>query len=234
MSYRTLSQLILWLFLVCFSSCVTISYTPSVRLDLSPKTIQKIVQIDKFLDSTAIKSHKNGYGKFAITNKKSFTGELDLEITKAIIFDFSTNAVFKEAGRKVDNPDYYLKGIIRKFKGHVTTNGYTKASTILLYPSAIAGAFSPILYLGVVPYFTLLLGVPAEKTKAEVEIEIQIYDRNNKMVGKYKAKAEKHFSSSIYKNARFGLPNVTNKVLTEVVAKLREQIISDVASLEGR
>lgn len=225
---------VIWGFLIVWcSSCATISYTPAVSLDISPRTIRKTVQIDKFTDSTSQRDRKNGFGKFAVTNDKSLIGGLDLEVTKAITYDFSTNAVFKEAGRRVENPDFYLRGTIRRYKGITSMNQYTKTSYILFCSGLLIGPIAPVFYLGLIPYATILCGVPANKTQSEVEIEIQLLDNHKVVVSRYTAKAENHFSSSAYRNTTTQLPNFTNKVLTEVVAKLRAQLLAEADKLEA-
>lgn len=110
--------------LTILSSCITISYSPKVSLEVAPRTIHKSIQIDKFVNQISERDRRSGQRKLSVTNQKALVSELGLEVANAIAADFAMNGVFKSAGRKVENPDFYLKGSIKKFKGEVHNNAY--------------------------------------------------------------------------------------------------------------
>jgi hypothetical protein len=219
---------------ILFTSCTTISYVPKVSLDVSPKTINKAVQVDKFVDSSPILDRENPFGGLSVTNKESLSNELDVEVTNAIVSDFATNGIFKQVSRKIDNPDYVLKGEIIRFLGKSEPNEYAKFSIGLALASDILATATqnPAFLFGIVPLFGFYLGVPITNNTAYIELIMKLYDRNNTLIGTYRGKAYEFLSTSMYKNKILAVPTLTNKTFSKAILQIREQIIDDISKIE--
>ena len=74
--------------------CASISYTPKIVLDVSPKTIKKTVRVENLVDNIDPKTKQKPVAGYSVTNKESLAGNLSVEVTNAIIEDFNTNGVF--------------------------------------------------------------------------------------------------------------------------------------------
>jgi len=220
--------------LVFITSCTTISYVPRVSLDVSPKSINKSVQIDKLKDSSPIDGKYNPFGGSSVTHPNAISNELDVEVTNAIVNDFSTNGVFKHVSRKIDNPDYTIKGEIIKFYGKSGLTDNAKIFIGLAMVSAIAAPMTsnPVVLFGALPLYTLYFGFPAYQNMTEIELVFKLYDKNNTLVGTYTGKAYDNNVTSIYHNIMFALPTLTNKTLSSAVMQIREQILNDISKLE--
>jgi len=220
------------LFLI--TSCSTISYAPKVSLDVSPKTINKAVQVDKFVDSTPVGDKKNPFAGVSITNEESLSNALDIEVTNAIVADFATNGLFKQVSRKVENPDYILKGEIVKFSGKSELNEFAKISWGLALISVIAApiARNASLYIGAIPLYSCYLGLPVSRNTSDIEIIVKLYDKNNTLIGTYTGKANDKISTSIYKNKMLAVPTLTNKTFSAAVMQIREQILNDISNID--
>lgn len=216
------------------ASCNTISYVPKVSLDVSPKSINKTVQIEKFIDSSPISDRKNPFGGFSVTNTEALSNELDVEVTNAIVADFSTNGLFKQVSRRIDNPDYIIKGEIIKFSGKSEINDFAKFTMGLAVVSMIMASIkdNPNYLLGILPVYSWYLGVPISKNTASIEIEMKLYDKNNFLIGTYTGKTAETKSSSLYKNKSLAVPTLTNKAFSSVIMQIREQILNDISILE--
>lgn len=230
-----LKQFLFCALLVFTTSCSTISYVPKVSLDVSPKSINKAVQIDKFIDSSPVADRKNPFGGVSVTNAEALSNELDIEVTNAIVSDFATNGLFKQVSRKIENPDYTIKGEIIKFSGKSELNEFAKFS----FGLAIASVFiapivrSPAIYFGTVPLYSCYLGLPVSRNSADIEIILKLYDRNNILIGTYSGKANEKMSTSIYKNKMLAVPTLTNKTFSTAVMQIREQILQDISKIEN-
>ncbi len=69
-------------------SCSTISYIPTVALDVSPSTVQKSLSVEKFIDNSPSKDRKNPVDGFSVTNNKALAGDLATQVTNAVVSDF--------------------------------------------------------------------------------------------------------------------------------------------------
>lgn len=198
------------------SSCSTVSYTPRISLDMSPKTINKSVAVEKFVDNTLEKDKENPFFGYSVTNKKALTSDLSIEITNAVILDFHTNAVFKNISRRIDNSDFIMKGEINKFKGtsRMTTYGLISLCTV-------------------VGVYTWFFGIPIQKNETEVEVVISVFNRNNELIGKYSGKYEDKILGTLYKSEQSRLLNQTNKSFSNVVSDIRQQILNDISKYEN-
>jgi len=221
--------------LIFITSCTTISYIPKVSLDVSPKSINKTVQIDKFIDSSPVADRKNPFGGVSVTNSEALANELDVEVTNAIVSDFATNGLFKQVSRKIDNPDFIIKGEIIKFSGKSEFNQFAKFSLGLALASIFIAPIaknSSILW-GTAPFYSCYLGLPVSRNSADIELILKLYDKNNNLIGTYKGKANDKTSTSMYKNKMLAVPTLTNKTFSAAVMQIREQILNDISKIQN-
>lgn len=216
MNTRNFMTLGFLFFGLIISSCSTVSYTPRISLDMSPKTIKKSVTVEKFVDNTSEKDKENPFTGYSVTNGEALTSDLSIEITNAIISDFHTNAVFKDISRRIDNPDFTMKGEINKFKGtsKMTTYGIVSLCSL-------------------VGVYTWFFGMPIHKNETDVEIVISVYNSNNELIGKYSGTYSDKILGTLYKNKSLGLLNQTNKSFSNVVSDIRQQILNDISKYEN-
>ncbi len=229
--------------LLLMSSCTTISYSPKVSLDVSPKTVKKTVMVEKFKDISPEEDRENPLAGLSATNEKALVNDLDMEVTNAVVSDFAINGVFNSISRRIENPDYIMKGEIKKFMGISELNGYAKFSyAALLGSSFLPSLFSEkfnnsengyiLMFVGWIPMVTWYFGVPIRDNEAEVEITISLYDKSGNIAGTYIGKADDNISNSMYTNNAFAVPSQTNKVFSKAIAQIREQILADISKLE--
>jgi hypothetical protein len=215
-----------------FSSCVTISYTPKISLDVSERTVKKAIVVEKLTDSSPIQDRENPISGFSVTNPKALPGDLSVDVTNAIVSDFATNGVFSQISRRLDNPDYILKGEIKKFMGKSRATGYYWGSLGAYTAGAVAiGASNQpneaALALAVLPMAGLLFGIPARRNVADIEIELKLYDKAGNLLSTYTGKGQENMPMSIYNNAMLALPSQTNKAFSQAIAQIRDQILND-------
>ncbi len=204
----SLAQLLLCVFFL--ASCATVSYSPKVSLDVSPKTINKTVLIEKFVDEVPDADRKNPFLGTSLTNKKALTNDLSIDVTNAVTTDFSNNAVFKTVSRKVDSPDYIIKGVIKRF------NGQTKMTNF--------GTITALSYVGVC---TWLFPISIMVNKTNVALELSIYDNKGQLIGTYAGQNGIVIRSNLYNNKQKAIVAETDKSFSSVVAQIREQILND-------
>lgn len=195
--------------LICMS-CATISYIPQVDLDISSKTIPGSVQVDKLIDVSDTNDRKNPFLGLSVTNKEAMANDLSVSITNAIVSDFSNNAVFERVSRRIESPDYTLKGEIKTFKGISKLTDY--------------GTISFITIVGV---YTWFLGMPIEKIETEIELKLELYDRSNTLVGSYTGNAKGFKRTSMYKSIALATPSQTNRDFSKAIEQIREQLVND-------
>jgi hypothetical protein len=201
--------------IILVNSCATVSYSPNVRLDLSPLTIKKSLEIAKFVDNTPEKDKRNPFNGFSVTNKKALVSELSIEVTNAIVYDFSTNAVFKQCSRRIENPDFIMKGEIKRFLGKSRMTKY--------------GLISMCTYVGILTWY---FGLPVRVNETEMQLVISIYDSKQNLVGAYTSNFKDRQLSSIYKDKTAALLTLTNKSFSSAVQQIRDQILVDIAKYE--
>ena len=193
-------------------SCATISYNPKISLDVSPKTIESTLMITKIVDNTPIEDRKNPFSGFSVTNEQSLVNDLSIEVTNELVSDFSNNAVFSKVSRSIKNPDYILEGEMTKFMGR------TKLTTY--------GLISFISIIGVITWY---FGLPVRKMEVEMDLTFRLLDGNRNLIGTYSGTASGFDRVSMYNNIALKTPNQTNKELSNVISKIREQILNDLA-----
>ena len=216
-NYQNLFNLSSMFLLIAFcSSCVSISYAPKVSLDISPKTIKKTVMVERFIDNSPEKDKNNPFGGFSVTNKDALVSELALEVTNAIISDFSVNSVFKEISRRIENPDFVMKGEIKKFKGRSRMTTYAIVSMCT--------------YVGILTWY---FGTPIRANETEMELVISLYNSKSDLIGVYSGVFKDKTLASMYKEISQALPSQTNRSFSSAVSIIRDQIMNDIAKYEN-
>ena len=202
------NKIILLICTLSVMSCATISYTPKIALDVSPKTIKKTIQIENLIDKMDIKSKQKPFGGYSVTDESSLAGALSLEVTNAIVEDFNANGVFSKISKREENPDFTIKGEILNFKGkYRPTTAYW-----LTIPIDLIWFF----------------GVPVMKDEIDIQIKLSVFDKSGKLVGEYYGNSNSSKLYSMYNNGMLGLPVRTNRGFTEAISQIREKIIFDI------
>lgn len=207
---NTMKVLSVMMAVLVMQSCATISYNPKISLDVSPKTIEGSLMVEKIVDNTPIEDRKNPFSGFSVTNEQSLINDLSIEVSNEIVSDFSNNAVFSKVSRSIKNPDYILEGEMTKFMGR------TKLTTY--------GLISFITIIGVITWY---FGLPVQKMEVEMDITLRLLDGNRNLIGTYSGTASGFDRVSMYNNIALKTPNQTNKEFSNVIANIREQIIKD-------
>ncbi|HMQ05676.1 MAG TPA: hypothetical protein PKC30_00160 [Saprospiraceae bacterium] len=211
-------------------SCTSISYIPTVTLDVSPVTINKSLQIDKFDNLTPESDHKNPFSGIAATNPDALSGALDLQVPNAITWDFSNNQVFLDVKRNLDNPDYVMKGEILRFRGKYRPSTFNYVISVV--GGVGLGMFNateePAYLILAVPALLQFAGLPVQKLYTEIELRVHIFDRDGQKINTYTGKASDSTYRNIYTNVAFTVPSHTNKSFNKVVQQIRDQVIADV------
>ncbi len=193
------------------SSCNTISYTPQVSLDISPITINKTLQVEKFIDKSPDEDKKTPFLGLSVTNEKAIINELSLGVTNAIITDFSINSLFEKTSRRVSNPDYFLEGEIIEFAGKSSLTTYGMIS-----------------FCSIVGVYTWFLGMPVQKVETSVKLRVKLYDSDKKIIKIYEANSSNYQRTSVYKNNSMATPSLTNRDFSKVIEEIRLKIIDDI------
>ena len=213
--------------LVCFAvfaaSCGSVAYTPKVVLDQSLVTVNKSVKVERFVDRRVNPSRQR-----AATNRDCLINSLDLEVTNAVVEDFSKNKVFENVGRHIDNPDLILKGEIQRFVGAEGMSGYAKFSMVsYLSGVGLVLAGFPVGAFLTIPVYGIPFGIPTKVDYSTIELRISIYNAENELLGAYTGSATTKKASGIYTNNFAVLPSMTNRMFSEVVQQIRDQIADD-------
>lgn len=147
--------------------------------------------------------------------------------------DFSRNKVFKQVGAVVDNPDYFIRGEIKKFSGK---NSFTNYGTVAAYSSFAICIFwlanPELFFLEFIPLFPALFGAPTRKNTTEIEIVLTIHDKNNRIIGTYIGNSSDKKHVNIYENYKIEINNFTNISFTNAIKQIRNQIINDIEKIE--
>lgn len=212
-------------------SCTPIRYTPRVTLKPCNETINKKIKVKEFVDLSPLKDKKSRIDKYTVTSDLSLSDSLDNLVTNAIVSDFSENNLFAQVGRDVYEPDFIMKGEIRKFSGLQTDKGFSATIGILSIGTVITGGIIevPALMLaGLGVVFVPYLGFPLGKHSSNVEIVVRVYDKNNNLIGEYEGKSSNSQKYSAYKNFKVtDLHRLLNEDFSKAIEQIRNKIIKD-------
>lgn len=192
---------------ISITGCASISYKPAVSLGESPKTIKAKVKIDTFVDKTPADDRDSKVGGVSATAPGTLAGGLDSEVTDAVLSDFNNNQLFTEIKKRIESPDYVLKGNINRFYGKAGINelGWITIPLDILW----------------------LFGLPIQTDEGMVDITMQLTKPDGTLVGEYNGKYEYLDTFSIYNNPVLNVPSRLNKAFSEAVKQIREKILAD-------
>lgn len=193
--------------ILLLSGCANYSYKPSVSLGVSQTTINAKVKMEKFFDNSPSSDKESPLGCISATSPDTLSGDLDNEVTDAILMDFNNNQVFDEVKKKMDRPDLILQGTINRYYGTAGVN---------------AG-----LWLTIPIYPIWFLGIPIQSDKGLIDLTLSAYKSDRTLIKEYTAKCEFGELYSIYTSVELGLQTRLNKCLSDVVKQLREGLIAD-------
>jgi len=196
---------------VALSGCTTISYKPSVSLSESPRTIRAKVQINKFTDQSPADDKDQKVAGVSCTAPGTLAGDLETEVTDAILTDFNNNQVFDTVKKKINDPDVILKGTINRFQGAVSPNA----------------AFWVTLPIDLIWFF----GIPITSEEIMVDLTIEAYKKDGSLIGKYSGISSFSDSLSMYNNPALAIPSHTNKCFSDAVKQIRDAMLLDESKL---
>ncbi|TAE60404.1 MAG: hypothetical protein EAZ47_11480 [Bacteroidetes bacterium] len=197
--------------MVLLHSCSVISYSPKISLPPSSKTIPKVVMVETLTDESPEDDKTNKFATITLTSRQSFTTNVETEVTLALVNEFIVNGVFQQVSRQVANPDYIIKGKIKRF---VARAGYTD--------------YGIISEITVLPVVTWLFGMPIRKHNSVVDLTLEVYTPKGQLVGTYSAQETELNRYSLYgPNNTLAINNQANRTLSKAVQKIREQILAD-------
>ena len=109
-------------------------------------------------------------------------------------------------------------------------NTFGKTTWILAMSSMILAPAvgSMNIYLGAAPILLWYAGIPITKNTSMVEIVLNVYDKNNTLVGTYKGLSTDRVSANMYTNKAMAVPSMTNKTFSKAISQIREQMIVDI------
>ena len=224
---------------LAISSCAPMSYvpqiqkyTPQISLDISPRTINKSAQIALFEDSSPEEDKRTPPMGLSVTDYESLGSELNMEVTHAVVSDFSANRLFKEAGRKVENPDFIIKGEIKKFYGKHQLNAFARVSPMLAIGGAIGSLITPWASFACLPVLVPYFGIPMSANTSEVVIEMRLYDNKDNLINTYTGKSIDFISASMYKNKASQVVAMTNRAFSNAIMQIRDQILADADKMD--
>jgi hypothetical protein len=187
-----------------------VTYKPGLSLEKSPARIKAKAQVESFSDHPPATDKDRRIGGVSATEPKTLAGDLATEVTNAVINDFSINGVFQEVGKSVDNPDFIVKGEIRKFYGKAGINSFGW----MTYP---VNVLAPI----------WLLGLPVNSSEGAVDIVLTISRPDGTLVGQYAGQAKFADTYSVYSGETLAVGTRLNKAFNEAIERIRAQILAD-------
>ena len=194
----------------CLSGCTSVTYKPGLSLEKSPVKIKARAQVEAFSDHSPATDKDRRIGGVSATEPKTLAGDLATEVTNAVINDFSINGVFQEVGKSVDNPDFVVRGEIRKFYGKAGINSFGW----MTYP---VNVLAPV----------WLLGLPVNSSEGAVDIVLTISRPDGTLVGQYAGQAKFSDTYSVYSGETLAVGTRLNKAFNEAIEKIRAQILAD-------
>ena len=197
--------------LLLFTGCASISYQPTLSLEISTKTIDAVAQVNTFVDKSPFTDKEKLFGGLSITDPNTLVGQLSTEVTNAVVNDFSINGVFKRIAKRIDEPDLIISGEIYRFygKSKINTLGWVTLPINLVW----------------------YLGLPIYSFDGEVVIVVKIHNVSGDLLGEYTGKAMFSEKKSIYSNQMLALPTKVNRIFSQAILQIRDQIIADAHNL---
>ena len=191
--------------------CMSMSYKPSVSLGEAPHTIKAKVKIDKFTDISPAGDKEKAFGGTSATAPGTLAGDLETEVTDAVLSDFNNNQVFDTVKKRMDDPDLVLKGTINRFYGTAGPN----AAFWLTLP------IDPIWFFG----------IPVNSDQGKVDLTLEVFRNDRTRLGTYSGKCEFGDNYSMYNNPIWGLQSRLNKCFSDAVMQIRTALAGDESKL---
>lgn len=189
------------------AGCLPFSYEPRMSLGVSPERLPLRVEVHDLQDVSPPEDRRRRLGGTSATATDSLAGELSTQVTDAILTSFRNDAVFSELRRRVGSPDLVMSGNIREFY-----------AVSFLHPIALPAVFT---------FFPPFLGVPIYASEAGVDLEITFALPDGQRVATYAAARQSSYWSSIYRMPFYGVGTDLNKLLSEVMLDVRQQMYAD-------
>jgi hypothetical protein len=107
-------------------SDASISYTPTVKLPESPRTIHAKVQLEPFISRLPPLGPAAQRGDQEVPSAGVIDRDLPDAICQAILTDFRVNLVFSSVRVHEEQPDLLIRGLIHQFAEHRSRPWYAK------------------------------------------------------------------------------------------------------------
>ena len=212
------------LFLLLFSSCHVLTYTPSASTIVSKRTINKSVLVETFIDKTNIKEREKRYLDLTYTAPEVYSKyEFENEITNSFVDDFSKNFVFEKIGLRSENPELIIRGEINDFTARINATVFQKVCL-----TSLAGFIVPY----IIPSQLFALPV-SDKFIIDIDITLYVYKSNGDLINTYNGKYNMSKYKNMFQRASQGyqFPSFIDSGLSDVIMQIRDKIDQDYSKI---
>jgi hypothetical protein len=195
---------------VALAACVP--YKPTLFLDNSPMTIPAHVLMQPLRDlSPADDKEPATRQSYSQTGPDALEDELNVLVTRAIVAEFNTTAVFHTVAGSTRAPDLILSGTIHRFHGEVTLPSW---------------AMIPGLAWTVNMFWS-----PVQEREGQVDLELTLATPEGEVVGRYRG-CDRYRETAGHDHHYWSMPlypahSRLNQSFTEAVRQIRDQILED-------
>jgi hypothetical protein len=189
------------------------SYTPTVKLPESPKTIEAKVKLEPFANRIPIPGQDVKRGGYEVTSSGSMEGELTELVRQAILADFRINLVFSTVRIYEERPDLVIRGDIYQFAEYHSRPWYAKIPLVGRFASR------------------------GDQIEGGVKLTLVVSTPGGYPIGTYEGRAvfpgENETESDQGKKRRAPGEHL-NRAFSEAVRQIRQQILADQGLTDGR
>jgi hypothetical protein len=189
------------------------SFTPTVKLPKSPKTIEAKAKLEPFVNRIPVADRDLNRADDEVTH--SMEGEqLTKLVQQAILADFRTNLVFADMQVHEEQPDLLIRGVIHEFAEHHTRPWY-----------------------GRIPLVGNLIGA-GEQVEGGVKLDLILSTPSGELIGTYQGQSvyrqANDTDSDKEKERRLVAPgDRLNRAFSEAVRQIRSQMLADQKLVSG-
>jgi hypothetical protein len=182
---------------------------------MSAPTMPLRVEVRDLTDGSPPDDRSRLFGGAIATAQNTLPGDLSASVTSAILENFQLDEVFAEVSAHPEAADLVMSGTIRRF--------YAKAHENFLIWTLLAPS-------GIGTYLAYL-GLPVYGSYGQVDLELTFDTPAGQRVSAYVASREFSEWASMYCAPHHGIGARLNRMFSEVMADVREQMVADRARL---
>jgi hypothetical protein len=191
------------------------SYTPSIKLLESTKTIDGKVRLDPFVSRipTLDEDKRDGQGVISLGSFGSVEGNLTELVHQAILMDFRVNLVFASIRAHEAQPDLVIRGFIYQFDEHHSRPWYAR-----------------------IPLVGNLLS-SGDHVEGGVNLDLVVSTPHGRLIGIYQGRStfpDTGRKEADQKKKRSSFGEHLNRAFTEAVRQIREQMLADQELMSGQ